>query len=537
MTQRLFPLLTAIAVLTLVGFGSLAWARRVDARASERYGEDLRSLLALDFRLTSEVMKARSAIVSHYDGIVQTEAARKRLHRALRNLPAFLSTQERGELGAQLDEAERVRRDSERQVERFKRENAVLRNSLRYLPVMATELEARGLDAERSVPRETIAELVRDELLLQGWSDQAVLHRVDAELSSLAGALDTAPEAERQDLRMLLTHARVVRERTPVVNNLTRAVVAGKSVGRTQALMSTFARHHRAARDRTASDSMVAFSLALLASMSGAASIIARMRRSTATLRDTAAQLERAVASLRVEQEKQRELSDLKGRFVSMTSHEFRTPLSVIISSSEMLEAYADKWPAEKKAEHFGRIRAASLGMTRMLDAILMIGRSDAGVLELNPQPLAIDRFCHDVVEAVGHATKQGARIVYRGTGSEAPVVADEALLRHVLENLLSNALKYSPEGGEIRFDALRENGELVFSVSDQGIGIPAEDQKHLFQTFHRGRNVGSISGTGLGLAIVKRAVDLHGGTLALQSEVGVGSRFTVRIPTRGEKA
>jgi signal transduction histidine kinase len=262
-----------------------------------------------------------------------------------------------------------------------------------------------------------------------------------------------------------------------------------------------------------------------------------RLRRSADRLRQTSAQLQRAVESLRAEQEKQKELSQLKNRFVSMASHEFRTPLSVIVSSSEMLEAYATRWPEEKKAEHFARIRHAALGMTRMLDAILMIGRSDAGLLKFNPRPLEIGRFCGDVLSAIGDATGQRQRVVYHGPEHDERVVADETLLRHVLENLLGNALKYSAGESPVELEVSRENGELRLCVRDRGIGISEEDQKHLFESFHRGTNVGSVSGTGLGLAIVRGATELHGGSVSVHSEVGVGTSFTVRIPCAGSEA
>ena len=481
-------------------------------------------------------MKARSGIVGHYDGIVQTEAARKRLHRALRELPAFLSAAGRADVLVRLDASERNRGVLEQQVERFKRENALLRNSLRYLPVMAGELDADAapgvnLDALRTAA----AAVVRDELLLQAGYDHAIAERVDRELLALTSRTLAAPTSMRESLNTLLVHAKVVRERAPIVDALTRAIVAGPAVSDTQALMAGFARHQRVATQAESEAAASEVLLVIAALLLGAASIIDRLRRSAASLREAGTKLEQAVASLRVEQEKQRELSDLKSRFVSMTSHEFRTPLSVIMSSSEMLEAYADKWSIEKKAEHFLRIRTAALGMTEMLDAILMIGRSDSGVLAFNPKPLLIEAFCVDVVEAVSHASKQPNRVQYHGPENSLPVPADESLLRHVLQNLLSNALKYSPNGREVRFDVTRENGWLVFDVRDHGIGISAEDQVHLFETFHRGSNVGSIAGTGLGLAIVKRAVELHGGTLTLHSELGVGSRFTVRIPIDGE--
>jgi signal transduction histidine kinase len=273
------------------------------------------------------------------------------------------------------------------------------------------------------------------------------------------------------------------------------------------------------------------FTLAIFTLALGASSVILRVRAAAERQRHTSTQLAQALSALQREQEKQRELSELKTRFVAMTSHEFRTPLSVIVSSAEMLEAYWPRWPAEKRAEHFARIRTAALGMTRMLDAILMIGRSDAGALKFEPRPLELQRFCSDVLTAVGQAHAGAQRIVPALAPEPAWVLADDSLLRQVLENLLSNALKYSPAGGDVLYEVGRDDDELVFRIRDQGIGISSDDQKHLFETFQRGHNVGNISGTGLGLAVVGRAVKLHGGRISVHSQLGVGSEFTVRLP------
>ncbi len=530
MIQRIVNVIAVASAAALIGFSLFAWMRRVDADECERYEQRLRSLLALDFRLTAEVMKARSGLVAHYDGIVQTEAARKRLHRALRGLPRVLRASGPSEIAARLEAGQRSRRDTERLVERFKRENAVLRNSLRFLAVLAGELDGASAASPASELSATTA-LVRDELLLQSWQDATVVERIDRALERLATAKSRALEPARSLLDMVDSHARVVRDRTPVVLALTRSIVAADDAGRTQATMSAFLRRRQAAMQIADSDASVRFVLALLALASGAASIILRLRHSTATLRHTGEQLTRAVESLRAEQAKQKELSELKSRFVSMASHEFRTPLSVIMSSSELLEAYAERWASEKKAEHFVRIRQAALGMTRMLDAILMIGRRDAGLLKFEPRPLEVGRLCCEVLEAMGAATGQGRRMIYQGPAVEESVLADPTLLRHVLENLLSNALKYSPNGTDVELNVARENGELRFDVRDHGIGISEDDQRHLFESFHRGKNVGEISGTGLGLAIVQGAVALHGGRVSVQSELSVGTQFTVRIP------
>jgi signal transduction histidine kinase len=259
--------------------------------------------------------------------------------------------------------------------------------------------------------------------------------------------------------------------------------------------------------------------------------VIERLAKSAQALRLAGEQLGQVNIALQAEQARQRELNELKSRFVSMTSHEFRTPLSTILSSSDLLAAYSDRWTPEKNQEHFERIRYAVLSMTRMLDGILLIGRSDAGVLEFNPQDTDLVRVCAKSIEGASSLSKAKHEIIYDGPTSSEMVRADEALLRNIFDNLLSNAVKYSPTGGPVTLKLAREAEHVRIDISDQGIGIPTQDLDHLFDTFRRGSNVGTISGTGLCLAIVKRAVDLHGGTLSLSSEAGRGTTFTVRVP------
>ncbi|MFI5307085.1 MAG: ATP-binding protein, partial [Polyangiales bacterium] len=420
-------------------------------------------------------------------------------------------------------------------LERFKRENAVLRNSLRYLPTVASEIDAVTRSETGAQLGSDVDSLVRDLLLLQSFLDETVLERVDATLGRLRTQADAPTLLHAAALPTLLAHAGVVREHTPVVNTVTRQILALSTVQRTEAMSAIFARAERRALRATDVDTRIVFALALAVLCSAATSIIVRQRRSAQALRQTSTRLAHAVDALRAEQAKQRELADLKSKFVSMTSHEFRTPVSVIVSSSEMLSAYAERWSEEKKAEHLVRIRTAGQNMTRMLDAILLIGRSDAGMLKFEPRTLDVHELCAAVLEDVADGTKEGNRVRFEPAVGTPEVLADENLLKHILENLLSNALKYSQSDRPVRFEVAQRNGALSFSIADQGIGIPEQDRARLFETFHRGSNVGKVSGTGLGLAIVKRAVDLHGGSLSLESRVGEGTRFTVTIPSRGE--
>lgn len=243
----------------------------------------------------------------------------------------------------------------------------------------------------------------------------------------------------------------------------------------------------------------------------------------------------RAQEDMRRALEKQRELADLKSRFVSMTSHEFRTPLAAIQSSAELLRDYWQRLPEDERAELVGIIAASVRRMSGMLDNVLAIGRADAEKLEFNPQPLDLEAFCAALVEEVQRAaeTPAAAEVRVRVAGASRAAHADEKLLRHILGNLLGNALKYST-GGAVHFEVDCRPDAVAFTVADRGIGIPEDDLPHLFEAFHRARNVGAITGTGLGLAIVKRCVDLHGGTIEVQSRVGQGTRFVVTLPRAG---
>ncbi len=246
---------------------------------------------------------------------------------------------------------------------------------------------------------------------------------------------------------------------------------------------------------------------------------------------------------------KERELNDLKSRFVSMVSHEFRTPMATILFSAGLLESYGDQWPENKKITHLQRIQTAVQQMTEMLDYVLFIGQSEAGKLDFRPSAMNLEKFCSELGEEIQVLAGNKHHLSFICHGDFSEVCMDEKLLRHIFTNLLSNAIKYSPQGGEITFE-LREKlacftknegspatRNAVFKIEDHGIGIPEKDIKHLFESFHRAANVGTISGTGLGLAIVKKSVDLHQGTIEIETEVGVGTTFIVSLPTNPIKS
>ncbi len=244
-----------------------------------------------------------------------------------------------------------------------------------------------------------------------------------------------------------------------------------------------------------------------------------------------------AEADIRRALEKEKELGELKSRFVSMVSHEFRTPMATILFSAGLLENYGNKWSEEKKVTHLHRIQAAVKQMTDLLDSVLTIGQVEANKLEFNPAAIDVEKFCSSLAEDAQLLAGEKHEISFSSQGNCTGALMDEKLLRHIFSNLLSNAVKYSPKGGTVKFELTCEpSGQVaIFRVRDEGIGIPPQDRERLFETFHRAANVGNISGTGLGLAIVKRSVELHGGEISFDSEVGVGTTFTVTLPLRSQ--
>ena len=227
----------------------------------------------------------------------------------------------------------------------------------------------------------------------------------------------------------------------------------------------------------------------------------------------------------------QKELYVLKSNFISMISHEFRTPLSTVLSSSQLLKKYSNTLTAEKKEKHLVTIEKAVHRMTSLLENVLFIGKNDSQRLTFSPFKLDIVAFMNEVIEDFVLANAGINRIIISYKLSQPTVFADSGLLRQIVLNLLTNAYKYSPNDSEVFVTVCVNEKESVFIIKDQGIGIPASDKKHLFHEFHRASNVGNIQGTGLGLSIVMRCVDAHAGIINVESEVGQGTVFTVTLP------
>ncbi len=230
--------------------------------------------------------------------------------------------------------------------------------------------------------------------------------------------------------------------------------------------------------------------------------------------------------------EKQKELNELKTQFITMASHEFRTPLSTILASSDLLKNYYHKLPEEKRIHRLDKIINEVKNMTQLLEDVLIVGKTQSGYLRFNPLPIDLCNVCGDILEEIKVNAK--ANVIFQFNCSvKETIYLDEKLLRHIISNLLSNAVKYSPIGSIINLDVSYENQQAIIQVEDRGIGIPESDQNRLFEIFQRGSNVGNVSGTGLGLAIIKNAIDLHEGSINFTSKLGQGTIFTVCLPNQ----
>ena len=243
------------------------------------------------------------------------------------------------------------------------------------------------------------------------------------------------------------------------------------------------------------------------------------------------AELKLAEKSVREALEAEKELNALKSRFVSMASHEFRTPLSTIMSSVDLIARYSDGPQRDKVERHVSKIRGKVRELTTMLNDFLSLDKLEQGMVRCTASEVDVVHLCIELVEELRSLTKPGQEIIYDHEGTERTVMQDRQMLAHVLSNLVSNAIKYSPENKRIELATSVVNGVLQIAVSDEGMGIPLEDQQHLFERFFRASNAFTVQGTGLGLNIVRKYLDLMGGTIQFTSEPGTGSVFTAQLP------
>lgn len=248
------------------------------------------------------------------------------------------------------------------------------------------------------------------------------------------------------------------------------------------------------------------------------------IRAQQQTIREQNRQLKAALAA-------EKELSELKTQFVSMVSHEFRNPLTTIATGLKILEQRDFEFTAADRQQRFTIIRNAVRQMTYLLDDVLELCRAESGQLTLRPEWLDLGDFCQELLEELRNGAGHDHWICLTGDPPNEPLWVDSNILRHILANLLGNAVKYSPAGSKVTLDLGSDRSCVQFRIIDSGIGIPESERPYMFQPFHRALNVGKIPGTGLGLSIVKNLIELLGGQIDYTSQIDVGTTFIVTLP------
>lgn len=256
-----------------------------------------------------------------------------------------------------------------------------------------------------------------------------------------------------------------------------------------------------------------------------------QVKNRTLILEEAIDELEKTKEDLHQALAKERELGELKSRFVSMASHEFRTPLTTILSSLSLVTKYSDANDKENQLKHVNKIKASINNLTDILNDFLSVSKFEEGKIENRPEELNLYQFLEDIVNEMQQMAHNGQTLQLNYTGNHTANI-DSKLLKHVLFNLISNAIKFSPQNGVVEVNVDVPPGErIVISVKDNGIGISEEDQKHLFERFFRGQNATHIQGTGLGLNIVANYIDLMGGNINFESKETQGTKFIITIP------
>lgn len=243
--------------------------------------------------------------------------------------------------------------------------------------------------------------------------------------------------------------------------------------------------------------------------------------------------LKESQRELEIALEKEKELNELKSKFVTMASHEFRTPLSTILSSSTLIAKYTDAETQAKREKHIGRIKNSVNHLVNILNDLLSIGKIEEGRTEVKPEEFDLVQLLDDIMEQMQENTKPGQSLAIKSDWESKMVKLDPYLFKVICLNLISNAIKYSPEGKEIDICICNQEEGFLFKVVDRGIGIPEEEQKSLFERFFRANNATNIQGTGLGLSIVKSYTTIMGGEISFESKLGEGTTFFVKLPLK----
>ncbi|MCG2615340.1 PAS domain-containing sensor histidine kinase [Terrimonas sp. NA20] len=257
-----------------------------------------------------------------------------------------------------------------------------------------------------------------------------------------------------------------------------------------------------------------------------------KVEERTLILKEALKKLEESQKDLSDALDKEKQLNEIKTRFVSMASHEFRTPLSTVLSSAALISKYTEGDQQDQRNRHVDKIRNSVKHLNDLLEDFLSLGKLDEGKVETHPSEFNAKEAILDIFDDLKGLLKPGQEFAYEHTGSEE-LFSDRKMIKNIFVNLLTNAIKFSDEGKVIEIKSHVNEEGLQFSVKDHGIGIPEEDQQHLFSSFFRGKNVLNIQGTGLGLHIIKRYLSIINGTIQLESKLNKGTKFDVFIPNQ----
>lgn len=252
-----------------------------------------------------------------------------------------------------------------------------------------------------------------------------------------------------------------------------------------------------------------------------------KMQQLNSELQDKNARLESLLAE-------QREVSEMKSRFISVVSHDLRTPLTIILTTNGLLQQFGQNMTEEKRQIYYNRINSSVTKMKLLLNDILLASKSELNQIKFNPEMINLDLFCQEIFREFEFLSIETHPAIFtKEVDPDLAIAIDRSLMWHVLSNLYTNAIKYSDHGHRIHFSVIQEDQQVIFKIEDEGIGIPAGDLAKLFEPFRRAGNVGAVSGSGLGLWIVKEFVEMHGGTIRVMSSEGKGTAFTIALPIR----
>ena len=259
-----------------------------------------------------------------------------------------------------------------------------------------------------------------------------------------------------------------------------------------------------------------------------------KVEERTKILKETMYELEASKEELSMALEKEKELNDMKSRFVSMASHEFRTPLSTILSSASLIGKYKITEEEDKRHKHVDRIKSAVSNMTLILNDFLSAGKLEEGKITINLVSINIAEYINESITDLTNFLKKGQTVNYTHQGNKE-FVSDKQFLKNIMINLVSNSSKFSPENKSIDINTIVTDSELKITVKDNGIGIPVDEQKNLFERFFRAKNALNIQGTGLGLSIVAKYIEVLKGTITFESELNKGTIFYITLPLQNE--